>query len=156
MSITSLTDTFDRIDVTITRWLARHAITLLRISIGIIFIWFGALKLAPGLSPAEDLVLATLPWVPPMLALPGLALWEIMIGLGFVSGRYIRATLLLLFMQMGGTLLPLITLPERTFTHWPIGLTLEGQYIIKNIVLIAAALVIGATARGGRMTAEQE
>jgi uncharacterized membrane protein YkgB len=146
---------FNQVDVTITRIMARHSITLLRISIGIVFIWFGALKLWPGMSPAEDLVRATMPFLPPQLFLPTLALWEIVIGLGFVSGRFTRATILLLFAQMVGTVLPLFTLPDRVYHHFP-GLTLEGQYIIKNLVLISAALVVGATARGGRIVADPD
>jgi ABC-type uncharacterized transport system permease subunit len=77
-----------------------------------------------------------------------------MIGLGLISGRWMRATILLLVAQMTGTLLPLAFFPEATFTRMPYAPTLEGQYIIKNLVLVAAALVLGATVRGGRMTSQ--
>jgi uncharacterized membrane protein YkgB len=146
---------FNQIDVLLTQLMARYSITFLRISIGVVFIWFGALKFSPGMSPAEDLVQATMPFLPPTLFLTFLALWEMAIGIGFVSGRFTRATIFLLIPQMIGTALPLITLPERVYHHFP-GLTLEGQYIIKNLVLISAALVIGATARGGRLVADPE
>lgn len=146
---------FNQIDIALTRLMARHSITLLRISIGVVFIWFGALKLSPGLSPAEDLVQATMPFLPPTLFLTILAIWEIAIGLGFVSGRFTRATIFLLLPQMVGTALPLILLPGRVYQDFP-GLTLEGQYIIKNLVLISAALVVGATARGGRLVADPD
>ncbi len=142
----------DPIDVRITRWMARNGIPILRIALGIVFVWFGALKLVPGLSPAEELVRATVPFLPAELFLPLLGLWEIVIGLGFLTGRALRVTILLLFLQMPGTLAPVVLLPERVFTAFPFGLTLEGQYIVKNLVLIAAALVIGATVRGGRLT----
>jgi uncharacterized membrane protein YkgB len=145
---------FDAVDAKITRWMARHGITVLRIALGVVFVWFGALKLVPGLSPAEDLVRATVPFLPGGLFLPVLGVWEIVIGLGFLSGRALRLTILLLFLQMPGTLLPVVVLPEQVFTSFPYGLTLEGQYIVKNLVLIAAALVIGATVRGGRLTPE--
>jgi uncharacterized membrane protein YkgB len=142
---------FDRTDRNITHWMARAGIPILRIALGIIFIWFGALKLVPGLSPAEDLVMATVPFIPGSVFMPFLAIWEIVIGLGFVTGRALRLTILLLFLQMPGTMSPIFLLPERVFTAFPYGLTLEGQYIVKNLVLISAALVIGATVRGGRL-----
>lgn len=148
-------DVANQIDQAITRWMARNSIALLRISIAIVFIWFGGLKFMPGMSPAEDLVRATLPFLPGALLFPLLGAWEIVIGLGFLSGRFTRITLLLLFAQMAGTLLPLILLPERVF-HSGFGLTLEGQYIIKNLVLISSALVVGATARGGALMPERQ
>jgi uncharacterized membrane protein YphA (DoxX/SURF4 family) len=142
---------FDATDTKITHWMARAGIPILRIALGVIFIWFGALKLVPGLSPAEDLVMATVPFIPGSVFMPVLAVWEIVIGLGFVTGRALRLTILLLFLQMPGTMSPIFLLPERVFTAFPYGLTLEGQYIVKNLVLISAALVIGATVRGGRL-----
>jgi len=145
---------YDAIDLRITRWMAQHGITILRIALGLVFLWFGTLKLVPGLSPAEDLVRATVPFLPETIFLPLLGVWEIVIGLGFLTGRALRLTILLLFLQMPGTLAPVLLLPERVFTAFPYGLTLEGQYIVKNLVLIAAALVIGATVRGGRLIDE--
>ncbi len=139
----------DPIDLRITNWMARNAILLLRAGLGVVFVWFGALKLVPGLSPAEDLVVATVPLIPGEIFMPVLAIWEILIGLGFLTGRALRLTILLLFLQMPGTLSPIVLLPERVFTAFPFGLTLEGQYIFKNVVLIGAAIVIGATVRGG-------
>lgn len=137
----------DRFDLTITRWMARHGMVLLRIALGVVFFWFGALKLFPGLSPAEDLVQATVPFLPGRVFMVVLAIWEMLIGLGFVTGRALRATILLLFVQMPGTLAPIVLLPDWVFTAFPYGLTIEGQYIIKNVVLISAALVIGSTVR---------
>ena len=150
---------FDRLDRRITIALAAAGIPVLRIALGIVFLWFGALKLFPGLSPAQDLAARTIEQlslgvVPPEVALPVLAVWEVLIGLGLLSGRFLRATLLLLIVQMLGTLTPLVLFPEETFTVFPIAPTLEGQYIIKNIVLVAAAMVVGATVRGGQLQAE--
>jgi uncharacterized membrane protein YphA (DoxX/SURF4 family) len=122
---------------------------VLRVTLGVVFVWFGALKLFPGLSPAEDLVRATVPFLPGRIFLPFLGFWEIVIGLGFLTGRALRLTIFLLFLQMPGTMAPVVLLPEQVFTAFPFGLTLEGQYIVKNLVLIAGALVIGATVRGG-------
>lgn len=144
----------DRLDQRITAWMARYGIVIMRIGLGVVFFWFGILKLFPGMSPAEDLVRNTIYFVDPDLFLPVLAIWEALIGLGLITGKFMRATLLLLFMQMPGTALPLVVLPDVVWTAFPFGLTLEGQYIVKNLVLIGAGLVIGGTVRGGRLVAE--
>jgi uncharacterized membrane protein YkgB len=128
----------------------------MRLGLGIVFFWFGALKLVPGLSPAEELVRSTIYFVDPDIFQPVLAVWEMVIGLGLITGRYLRATLLLLFAQMVGTAMPLVLLPEVVWTIFPFGLTLEGQYIIKNLVLIGSAIVLGGTVRGGRLVAEPQ
>jgi len=147
---------FENIDRRITGWMAKNGITLLRMSVGIVFFWFGVLKFIPGLSPADELATRTISVltfgiVPPDISRPVLAAWECLIGLGLLSGRYLRATLLLLFVQMLGTITPLVLFPNETWTRFPIAPTLEGQYILKNMVLITAALVIGATVRGGKL-----
>lgn len=144
----------DRVDVQLTQWMARHGLTLMRVALGIVFFWFGALKVFPGLSPAEDLVRKTIYFLDPDLFLPILALWEMVIGLGLITGLFMRFTLLLLFLQMPGTALPLLLLPEVCYTIFPFGLTLEGQYIVKNLTLITAALVLGSTVRGGQLVTE--
>lgn len=151
-AMSQLIDRFDRTDRRITHWMARAGIPILRMAVGVVYVWFGALKLFPGLSPAEQLVRDTVPFLPGDLFVPFLGLWEIVIGLGFLTGRGLRLVILLLFLQMPGTLSPIVLLPEQVFTAFPFGLTLEGQYIVKNLVLIAAALVVGATVRGGRLT----
>lgn len=150
---------FDDLDVRVTDWMARYSILLLRIGLGIVFLWFGVLKFFPGLSPAQELAtrtisLLTFGLIAPAVSLPLLALWECLIGLGFITGRWTRVTLLLLWVQMAGTITPLLLFPHEAFTWVPFAPTLEGQYIIKNIVLIFAGLVIGATARGGHLVAE--
>lgn len=148
------------IDVRLTDWMARHGVLLTRVALGVVFLWFGAIKLVPGWSPAAELATRTVTKltfgvVPPEISLPVLALWEVAIGLGLLSGRALRATLLLLFLQMPGTLLPLVFFPRETFTIFPIAPTLEGQYILKNLVLVGAALVVGATVRGGQLSARK-
>ncbi len=150
---------FDRLDAQITEWMGHHGIRLLRISLGIVFFWFGVLKFFPGLSPAEDLAiktfsLLTFGLIPASVELIILATWECLIGLGLIFRKFMRATLLLLFLQMLGTISPLIFFPNEVFTHIPYAPTLEGQYIIKDLVLISAALVIGATVRGGAVVAD--
>jgi len=150
-----IADQFTAIDIQITAWLARHGITILRVGLGIVFLWFGLLKFVPGVSAAEDLAgrtieILTFGLIAPSVSIGILACWESAIGLGLITGRQLRATLLLLILQMLGTLTPLVFFPTETFTHLPYAPTLEGQYILKNVVLIGAGLVIGATARGGR------
>jgi uncharacterized membrane protein YkgB len=150
---------FDRLDAAVAGWMARHAITLLRVGLGVVFLWFGLIKFVPGWSPAEGLAAATIlkltgGAVPPAVSLPVLAAWESLIGVGLLTGRFLRLTLLLLFLQMPGTVMPLFLFPAETFTRVPFAPTLEGQYIIKNVVLVAAALAVGATVRGGRLQAE--
>lgn len=161
MTTTSLTlrHQFDRIDRRITDWMAAHGLLLVRLALGIVFLWFGGLKLFPGASPAEVLAGRTIETltgglVPRATALPILAVWEVAIGVGLLIGRWMRVTLLLLFVQMLGTITPLFLFPSETFTTFPVAPTLEGQYIIKNVVLVAAAIVLGATVRGGELTAE--
>jgi uncharacterized membrane protein YphA (DoxX/SURF4 family) len=150
---------FDVLDARVTSWMARHGLPLLRISLGIVFLWFGALKFFPGLSPAQDLAARTIEAlsfgsVQASVSVPLLATWECLIGLGLLFGIFMRATLLLLAVQMAGTLMPLVLFPNEVFTRIPYAPTLEGQYIIKNAVLISAAIVLGATVRGGRLVSE--
>nr|WP_232337968.1 DoxX family membrane protein [Deinococcus arboris] len=140
-------------------WWALHGITLLRLSLGLVFFWFGAQKFIPGLSSAEDLATRTISvltfgQLPAAISLPVLATWECLIGLGLLTGRYLRLTLLLLFGQMAGTFLPLVFFPHETFKFVPLVPNLEGQYIIKNLVLISGALVVGALSRGGALIAD--
>lgn len=137
----------DNIDLKVTGWMAKYGLTILRIGLGIVFLWFGVLKFFKGLSPAEELVRNTVYFFDPDIFIPVLAAWESLIGIGLITGKYLRVTLLLLFLQMPGTALPLLILPEKVWTVFPYGLTLEGQYIVKNLVLIGAGLVIGATVR---------
>ncbi len=150
-----------RTDVQITNWMARYGVLLLRMSLGVVFFWFGALKFFPGLSPAQDLAARTISvltfgLVPPVISVPVLAVWECVIGLGLISGMFMRGTLLLLFLQMLGTITPLFLFPAEVFMRFPYAPTLEGQYIIKNLVLVSAGLVIGATVRGGAVVADPE
>ena len=149
----------DTADRRITAWLGRHGVMLSRVSLGIIFLWFGVLKFVPGLSPAAELASRTMEkvtfgLVPPALALLVLAAWESLIGLGLLTGRFLRITLLLLAVQLLGTSLPLFFFPRETFTLFPIAPNLEGQYIIKNLVLLSAATVVGGTLRGRALPPE--
>lgn len=146
-------------DIALTRWMAEYGVSLLRISVGLVFFWFGALKYFAGLSPATDLATRTIDTltfgiISGELALYILATLEVVIGVGLIFGIFLRETLLLLFFQMLGTLSPLFLFASDAFTRIPYAPTLEGQYIIKNIVIVSAGIVIGATVRGGRLVAD--
>lgn len=136
----------------------------LRVSLGVIFIWFGILK-PLGLSAAAPLVLATVDWMPlldPSQWLDLIGWWEVAIGVTFLFHRTLRVAIALLALQMVGTFMPLVLLRDVTFQtgHFPYAPTMEGQYIIKNLLIISAALVAGGTVRkveraAGRFGSEQ-
>jgi len=121
---------------------------LIRIPIFIIFFWFGFLKII-DLSPAQQLVKDTVYWMPLLSAESWtyvIGVWEVLIAICFLFKRTTLIAMILLFLQMSGTFLPLLILPEITFQNSnPFLPTLEGQYIIKNIIIITAALIIGRT-----------
>lgn len=148
-------DQIDRFDGAIAARLAAAAVPTLRVGLAIVFVWFGALKVA-GVSPAADLVARTTDWaLDPALFLPVLGWWEVAIGLclldpiRLLGGRawLTRAGIFLLALQIPGTFLPLVVVPDRCFDGSVLALTLEGQYIVKNLVLIAGAMALGATVR---------
>jgi len=118
------------------------SLPVLRVSLGIIFIWFGALK-PFGDSPANEVITKTIYWFDPDIFIPILGFWEILIGICLLYTPLIRVGLFLLALQMPGTFLPLVLRPEICFIDTPFNLTLEGQYIVKNLVLIGAAMVVG-------------
>jgi len=136
-------DIFDNLVV----WtMDRFGIKFARLAIGIVFIWFGVLKMIGELSPAYDLISATIYWLTPEIIIPLIGLWEVAIGIAFLFPPLTRVGLVLLAAQMPATFAPLVLLPAVCFTVFPFGLTLEGQYIIKNLVIIACALIIGGSA----------
>ena len=147
---------WDRIDVRLHRWLIRHSIALLRIALGGIFLGFGVLKFFPGISPAAALAeqtfgILTFGLVPAAVARVLIAILECAIGLCFITGKGLRVGVWLLAVQMLGALSPLLLLAGEMFSgprHAP---SLEGQYVIKDVVLVGAGMVIAATVRGGRL-----
>ena len=143
------------IDRKISDWMYKYGIVALRISLAVIFIWFGALK-PFGLSPAAGLIEKTVYWMSPEVFIPILGWWEVLIGVCLLYRPLMKLALLLLFLQMPGTILPLFLLPEVCFNQFPHGLTMEGQYIIKNLVLISAGIVIGGTSKTGSLKNRRE
>ncbi len=118
----------------------RFGLALLRNSLAIVFFWFGILK-PLGMSPAAGLVESTVYWFSSSWFVPFLGIWEVTIGLLMFTKRC-QWALLLLLPHMAGTFLPLVIVPEVTFIDPPLVLSLEGQYIIKNLVLIASAIAV--------------
>ena len=147
---------YTQLDKRVTGWMARHGITLLRVSLGAVFLWFGVLKVFPGLGPERGLTARTIDLLTfgiasPRMSVPALALLECVIGVGLITNRFMRATLLLLFVQMMGTAAAIFLFPDEVFTASPYAPTLGGQDVIKNVVLAGAALVTVSIARGGRV-----
>ena len=140
---------FARIDPEIIRWMRLAGPYVLHAALALVFIWFGALKLW-AVSPADELVRRTIYWVSPDLFMPVLGVWEIAIGVCLAFPRLLRVGIALLFLQMPGTFLPMVVLPEVCWVTFPFVLTMEGQYIVKNLVIIGAALVLGGRLQQAR------
>lgn len=131
-----------RCDKRAAEWMHKHGQILLSYSLATVFIWLGVLK-PLGLSPVNDLVTNTVFWLTPETFIPFLGCWEVIIGVCLIIKPFIRIALTLLFLQLFGTMLPLVIVPEVCFVKSPFILTLEGQYIIKNIIILSAAIVVG-------------
>jgi uncharacterized membrane protein YphA (DoxX/SURF4 family) len=135
-------------------FLVRFSLTILRVSLGLVFLGFGVLKFFPGLSPAEAIASATvdrltLGLVSGHAAVLLTAVTETVIGLTLVSGRFLRVGIVVLGGALIGIMSPLALFTADLFPHGP---TLMGQYVLKDIVLAAAALVVCAYALGARLT----
>lgn len=120
---------------------------LLRLALGLVFFHFGFLKFFPDLSPAEMLASQTIMRLSggeldARTAMWWLACLECTIGLGFLFNVGLRWVSALFMLHMIGTFMPLFVLPELAFTVGPLGLTLEGQYIMKNLVFVAAGWTV--------------
>jgi len=122
----------------------RYAATVLRLALAAVFVWFGALKVA-GISPVHDLIAATLPFLDADVSVPALGAVEVAIGLALAIGFFPRVTLLVLAGHLAGTFLTFVTAAELMFTGSPFELTADGEFVVKNLVLISAALLLMAT-----------
>lgn len=150
MSVKSIQNQVENLDRSATRLLARYSLTVLRITIGIVFVWFGALKFFPGMSPAEHLIRESITFLSMDWFLPFLAVLEVTIGVCYIlGGKFLRVAVILMLGQMAGAMSPMVLRPDLIWAKFPFVWTLEGQYVFKDIVLIAVALTIGATVRGG-------
>ena len=136
-----------RVDRVVVPFLRRVAVPILRVSLGVVFVWFGTLKILQ-VSPVSELVARTVYWVDPDIVVPVLGAFEVTVGVLLLLGQALRLTLFLFLLQMLGTFLTFIVLPNVTFRHGnPFLLTVEGEFVVKNLVLIASALVVGTTVR---------
>jgi len=119
---------------------------VVRTALAVVMLWFGLPKLVPGGSPAEDLVVRTLDALSgglvtgdaARLLVGGL---EVALGAALLVGRALPVVLLLLLGHMAGTFAPLVLFPDETWLHPGVG-TLEGQYILKNVVILACVVVL--------------
>jgi putative oxidoreductase len=134
----------ERLDSGVLAFLERAALPLLRLSLGLVLVWFGALKIV-GETPVADLVADTVYWVNPSWFVPLLGGFEVVVGIGLLLGRGMRVVLALFVLQMMGTFLVLVIQPEVAFQDGnPLLLTTEGEFVIKNLVLLSAGLMIGS------------
>lgn len=134
-----------RLDRWMIAFMRTYGVRLLRWSLGVVFIWFGALKII-GRSPVADVVAETVYWVDPSWFVPFLGVWEMVVGVGLLFRVALRLTLLLFWLQMAGTFLTLVVRPDISFQGGnPLLLTETGEFVIKNLVLVSAGIVIGST-----------
>lgn len=141
-------------------FIERHGLYVLRVSVALVFFWFGFLKFFGSTSPAEDIArdtiaLITLDLIPPRISLWLLAILECSIGIGLLWRKWMRFVIPVLYFQMAGAVLPLFAFPDQCWNGWFVP-TLLGQYIIKNTILISAALVLGVESKGGELIADPE
>lgn len=120
----------------------RVSFPLLRISLGVVFIWFGALKFSNA-TPVGELVAHTVPFLPASVFVPALGAFEVLLGIGLLVGRRLEIVVLLMVAHLSGTFLVLVTQPSIAFQHGnPFMLTMTGEFVVKNIVLITAGIVL--------------
>jgi putative oxidoreductase len=133
---------------------SRASLPLLRGSLGIVFIWFGALKLTQS-TPIAELVAATVPFLPESWFVPTLGAFEVLIGLALLVGRWIGIVVALMVAHLAGTFLVLVMQPDVVFQHDnPFLLTMTGEFVVKNVVLIAAGIVLAGSARQAKPEVE--
>ena len=137
---------FELVNRGYTRWMSKNGTTALRLTLAITFLWFGWLKLI-GKSPLNEVVKETAsPLIPRNLAVPVTGVLEVLIGLGLLTRIALPVTMVLFFGQMLSTFLVLIRLPQKAFQHGnPLLLTDTGQFVVKNLVLFSAGLVVAST-----------
>jgi uncharacterized membrane protein YphA (DoxX/SURF4 family) len=129
------------------RLLRRFSLPLLRASLGLVFVWFGGLKVA-GVTPAKELVAGTVPWLDAGWLVPVLGWFEIVVGAALISGYLLGWVCAAMVAHLCGTFLTVVMQPEAMFQHGnPLMLTMEGEFVAKNLVLITAALVLATWAR---------
>ncbi len=139
-----------QIDRALIHLMSEAALPLLRITLAINYIWFGALKIF-DVSPVSELVSKTMPFLPKKALVRFLGVWEVSIGVALLFRIALRPTLLLFFLQLAGTFMTFIVRPQDTFKNGnPLLLTKDGEFVVKNLILLSAGLAVGSTARRQR------
>lgn len=120
---------------------------ILALTIGLVYLWFGILKFFPALSPAEDLAKNTIDklsfgLIPGSISIVLLAIWETAIGLLLLFNRTSRIVISIALLHMLLTFSPLLLFPEQSFSNLPVGFSLLGQYIFKNIIIVGALVLL--------------
>jgi uncharacterized membrane protein YphA (DoxX/SURF4 family) len=146
-------DADQRVDAALHRFLRAHSIDILRVALGLVILAFGVLKFFPGVSPAEELSKMTTDklsfgLVPDHIAIVIIAALETTIGLLLITGRFLRLAVCLLFGQLIGILAPLALFTGRLFAGPHNAPTIEGQYVIKDLIIVAAGFVVASTLPG--------
>jgi putative oxidoreductase len=145
--MTGATIRFGKVDDRVRSVLGTVGVAALRVSIGLVFIWFGLLKVL-DVSPVSDLVARTVYWFDPTFVVPALGIFEIVVGTLLVLNRWLRVALTLFAAQMLGTFLVFLIIPDVAFRNGnPMLLTVEGEFVVKNLVLLAAGMVVGSHVR---------
>lgn len=122
--------------------LHRWSITALRLALGSVFLWFGALKIF-ATSPVTSLIQETYTFLPVSIFVLVLGVWEMLIGIGIILKRALRFVLVLLGVHLVGTFTAVLLKPGLFFVQGvPFCLTVDGEFVMKNLVLMTAALVI--------------
>ncbi len=127
--------------------ISQRKVAIMPIAIGLVYIWFGALKFFPGLSPAENLAIGTIHELTfhifsDQVALILLAFWEVSIGVFLLTNLFKKTALYLALLHIVLTFTPFVFFPELVFTKAPFGLTLVGQYIVKNLIILGILVVL--------------
>lgn len=144
------TSIIDRVDQILIPALRRWAIPVLRMALAVVFIWFGALKIL-GVSPVNDIVASTVYFFDPAWFIPVLGVVEVAVGVGLALRVGMRLVLAVLMAQMLGTFLVFVLLPDLAFRDGnPLLLTTEGEFVLKNLVLLGAGMVVASRVREPR------
>lgn len=135
----------DLVDLTIAV-LKPISIPLLRIALGVVYVWFGILKII-GASPIADLVAAMLPFLPAQVAVVGLGVAEVVLGLSLIAGLLVPWVAAIQVAHLIGTFAVFVFQPAVVHTGNPFLVTLEGEFVAKNLVLVAGLLVVAGHSR---------
>jgi putative oxidoreductase len=151
--LTALSARYSQLEDRIASLIRPYSLSLLRVSLGVVFLWFGALKVADA-TPVAALIAGAVPWVDPSWFVPFLGVVEVLLGIALIIGRWLTAVSAALAGHLSGTFLVLLMQPQVAFQHGnPLLLTTEGEFVIKNVVLISAALVLASRLREPLRTA---